>query len=275
MFKIGVFAQVSRVSIKTLRHYDEIGLLKPIHVDEESGYRHYALEQLPRLNRILALKDLGFSLEQIGTLLSRDVPPERLRAMLAKKQDELRRQVQDETARLARVEARLTQIEQEGFMSDYDVIVKSVPAQRVASIRETIPNWEQVTPTFNRLFDEVFGYAVQNGAKIAGPALDLWHDDPEMRPQDMNVEACVPIQEPIQASDRVQVYELPGVAAAACTVHHGTFDTISNAHQAVIRWVEASGCRIAGPGREVYLQYERDGDPADYVTEIQYPVEKV
>jgi len=273
MFKIGVFAQVSRVSVKTLRHYDEIGLLKPTYVDEESGYRYYALEQLPRLNRILALKDLGFSLEQIAASLSRDVSPERLRAMLAARQEELRRQVQDETARLARVEARLHQIEQEGFMSNHDVVLKSIPPQFVASVRDTIPTWEQVTPTFNRLFDEVIGYTAQHGTKIAGPPLDLWLDR-DMPQHDMSVEACAPISAHIPPSDRVQVYELPGVATAACAVHHGPFATLGDAHQAVMRWVESSGYRLAGPGREVYLQYERQGDPADYVTEIQYPVEK-
>ena len=110
MLKIGVFAQVSQVSIKILRHYDEVGLLKPVFVDDYSGYRYYSLEQLPRAHRIIALKDLGFSLEQIAGLLNQKLPPERLRRILSRRQEELSRQVREDQARLVRVEARLKQI---------------------------------------------------------------------------------------------------------------------------------------------------------------------
>ncbi len=86
--KIGNFARIGQVTVQTLRHYDDLGLLKPSEVDALSGYRYYTLEQLPRLHRILALKDLGFSLEQIARLLEEDLPPAELRGMLRLKQDE-------------------------------------------------------------------------------------------------------------------------------------------------------------------------------------------
>jgi effector-binding domain-containing protein len=72
----------------------------------------------------------------------------------------------------------------------------------------------------------------------------------------------------------VKVHTLPGVETMACTIHHGPFTAIGQAHEAVGRWTETNGYRICGPNREVYLQYSRDGDPADYVTEIQYAVQK-
>jgi DNA-binding transcriptional MerR regulator len=106
MFKIGDFSKLSRVSVKTLRYYDEVGLLKPIQIDRFTGYRFYSVDQLPRLNRILALKDLGFSLEQIGRLLDEELPPSELRGMLRLKQGELQQQVDEQQSRLARVEAR-------------------------------------------------------------------------------------------------------------------------------------------------------------------------
>ncbi len=111
MFKIGDFARIGRISVKTLHHYDDIGLLKPAHVDVATGYRYYTLDQLPRLNRILALKDLGFSLEQIASLLNEPLAVAELRGMLRLKRAELQRLVQAEQARLNRVEARLKQIE--------------------------------------------------------------------------------------------------------------------------------------------------------------------
>src|SRR5690349_13499337 len=115
MFKIGDFSKLSRVSVKTLRYYDELGLLKPAHVDHFTGYRYYSADQLPQLNRILALKDLGFSLE-----------PTQMREILLMKQIELRQRVQDDQARLIRVEARLRLIEQEDTMPTYDVVLKRI-----------------------------------------------------------------------------------------------------------------------------------------------------
>ncbi len=124
MFKIGEFSKLSRVTVKTLRYYDEIGLLKPAEVDRFTSYRYYSVSQLPRLNRILALKDLGLSLDQIGQLLKDDLSPEQIRGMLRLKQAEIRQQVQEEQARLARVEQRLRYIEQEDKMPNYDVVIK-------------------------------------------------------------------------------------------------------------------------------------------------------
>src|SRR5215470_15209058 len=111
MFKIGEFARIAQVSVRMLRHYDKLGLLKPGYIDQASGYRYYALDQLPRLHRLLALKDLGLSLEQITQLLDEDVSTSELRGMLRLKQAELRQQIDEATLRLERVEQRLTQLE--------------------------------------------------------------------------------------------------------------------------------------------------------------------
>src|SRR5512138_3101742 len=121
MIKIGDFARLGQVSIVTLRHYDEIGLLKPAQVDRFTGYRYYSLDQLPRLNRILALKDLGFSLEETARLLDDALSPAQMRALLRTKQVQLQQRVAEEQARLVRVEARLRQIEQEEIMPTYEV----------------------------------------------------------------------------------------------------------------------------------------------------------
>lgn len=268
MIRIGVFAKVGQVSVRTLRLYDEIGLLKPVFVDPSSGYRHYSTQQLPRLNRILALKDLGFSLEEIREKLGGNGPDAAaLHAMLDRQQ----RRVDAEIARLKRVEAHLRQIELEGKMSEYDVVVKRLEPMLVASVRDSIPDWEQVTPTLNRLFDEVCDYVGQCGAAFAGAPFDLWLDAIE-KSQDMAVAACVPLAAPIPASERVAVHELPGAETTAATLHRGSFVTIGDAHRAVLEWIEQNGYRVAAPGREIYLEYRRDGDPADWVTEIQYPM---
>ena len=199
--------------------------------------------------------------------------------LLQDKQAEMQRQVAEDQARLARVETRLRQLTLEETMSDYDVRLKKVEPQLAASIRATIPDWDQVTPTFNRLFDELIAYVDGQKGQWAGALFDRWHDAellPAQMPQtDLHVEVCAPLQRTISASDRVQVSEMEGAETAASTIHHGPFTGIKQAHEAIIRWVEANDCRISGPSREIYLQYARNGNPADYVTEIQYPVTKV
>jgi DNA-binding transcriptional MerR regulator len=107
MFKIAEFSRFTRVSVKMLRHYDELGLLKPVFIDPENNYRYYSSEQLPRLNRIIALKDLGFRLEQIGKFLDEDLSPDEIRGMFRMRQMEIEQNLQLEEARLAQVETRL------------------------------------------------------------------------------------------------------------------------------------------------------------------------
>lgn len=274
MIKIGDFSKLSQVTVKTLHHYDQLGLLKPVQVDRFSGYRYYAVEQLPRLNRILALKDLGLSLQQIVQLLAGDLAATEIRGMLKLKQAEVQQQLVAEHARLARIEARLRQIEQEQCMPAYEVVLKKVEPLLVAGVRDVIPDRSIVSPTFNRLFDEVMGYVEQQGGKFAGPPFDMWHDK-EYCERDMNVEAAVPIQERLPDNDRVRVYELPAVETMASVIHQGSFDGFSESYNAILQWIEANGYRIVGPNREIYLQYDRTGNPADYITEIQFPVAKV
>src|SRR6266516_3250523 len=134
MFSIGDFARHGRVSVRMLRHYDAIGLLRPASVDRATGYRWYQAEQLSRLNRIVALKDLGFTLQQVQSILDEKVSVEELRGMLRLRRADLQTQITADTARLARIETRLQILEQEGAMPTDDVQIKRVPAVRVAEL---------------------------------------------------------------------------------------------------------------------------------------------
>ena len=134
MFTIGDFARHGRVSVRMLRHYDATGLLRPARTDPASGYRFYEASQLARLNRIIALKDLGFTLDQVRTLLDEQVSTEQLRGMLRLRQAELQSALAADRFRLTQVEARLRIIEMEGAMPAQDVQVKKIPAVRVAEL---------------------------------------------------------------------------------------------------------------------------------------------
>jgi len=134
MFSIGEFARLGTVSVRTLRHYDEIGLLRPARVDPETGYRSYSAGQLAQLNRIIALKDLGFSLEQANHLLC-GITVAELRGMLTLRRAQLEQELDEYTNRLLGVEARLRYIEREDAMPADDITVKKIPAMGVVSAR--------------------------------------------------------------------------------------------------------------------------------------------
>lgn len=269
MLKIGDFSRLSQVSIQTLRHYDEIGLLKPAEIDKFTSYRYYAFHQLHRLNRILALKDLGFSLEQIARLLEDDLPAEQLRGMLKMKRAEIEQRLGEERERLERVEARLRQIEMEAAMPNYDVILKKVEPQLVASIRAIVPAYNQVGP----LYMELYGHLGRNGVANA-LAIAIWHDE-GYKEKDVDAEAAVYLKTRVPETDRVRVYELPG-ATVASVVHNGAYNRLHQAYSAISAWIDANGFRIVAPTRELYhyaTQPVRQDDES-YVTEIQFPVEK-
>lgn len=282
MFKIGEFSKLSQVPAKTLRYYDEIGLLRPGRIDRFTGYRYYSVSQLPRLNCILALKDLGLSLAQIARLLNDALTPEQMRGMLRLKQAELEQQVREEQARLARVGWRLKQIEQEGQMPTYEVVLKKVDLQTVVAIRDTIPCYDDQA----LLSRELAAYLEQHGARAVGPTLAVYYDA-EYRERDVDVEVATPVSAPLPGTERVTVHELPGVETMACVVHTGRYDTLSQAYNALLGWIEANGYCTVGPNRDVYLRCPVDDydapliypgcstdDPAEYVTEVQFPVEK-
>jgi DNA-binding transcriptional MerR regulator len=272
MLRISDFAQLSRVSPKALRLYDRLNLLKPITTDPDTGYRYYSATQLSRLNRILVLKDLGFSLEQIGQLLDENLSLDTIRALLQLKQTEIQQRLLADQDRLMRVENQLQKLE-EGKMPNYDVVLKPVESQLVAAATGIIPNYEDCAPIFEQLFDQAYGYAAQQGIKRVGAGIAIYHDT-KLRDQNIPVEAAASIYERIPSSNGVWVYELPSVETMACVVHHGSFATLGQAYNALLEWIEHNHYQIMGATREVYLQYERNGDPTQYVTEVQVPVEK-
>ena len=273
MLKIGDFSKLAQVSVKTLRHYGRLGLLKPAWIDRYTGYRYYELDQLPRLNRILALKDLGFSLEQIRHILRANLAATELRGMLRLKQAELEQQVIAEQARLGRVEARLHQIEREGTLPQYEVVLRQVEPRLVIGIRGRIPSYRDV----GQLFAELCEALRQAGLapEALGPYVGIYYDT-EYRERDVDVEAAVPIPQRIPNTARAAVHVLNGAPTVACLVHEGPHETLIEAYNALTAWTQANGYRIVAPNREVYLQGVAPGvDPDRYVTEIQVPVENV
>ncbi len=271
MIRIGDFSKLGRISVKCLRHYDDLGLLKPAYVAAETGYRYYKADQLSILERLLSLKELGFSLEEIGILLHANLNPDQLLSLLEKRRKETQRVIRQNQDRLRLIDAFEQEIQRRIEMTPYEVTVRPVPAVLAASIKGFAPDPSSLGVTFSALFDEVFKYVDQHGSPYAGPGFDLIYDWPETN---IPVEAVVPISKTIPNGDRVQITTIPAVENMACAIHRGSFEGLGQAFDALGKWIEENDYRICGAQREVYLECERSGDPAKYVTEIQMPVEK-
>jgi DNA-binding transcriptional MerR regulator len=271
MLRIGEFARVAQVSIVTLRHYDQYGLLKPAALDPDTGYRYYTLDQLPRLNRILALKDLGFPLEQIAQLLE-GLSLEQLQGMFKLKQAQTQHMIDTEQARLTRIAARLHQIEQEGKMPRYEVLLKQVEPLLVASIRELTP----LPGGLGRPIAKIAAYLQQQHIQPLQPTMLLLHSQSEIHDDGLYIDAetAVPLPTTMSGNDQISTRTLPG-GLMACTIHTGDdFIAMGQAFAALHRWIEDNDYHLIGPPRQLLLQRAEHMDPSQYVTEVQFPIDK-
>jgi Predicted transcriptional regulators len=276
MFKISDFSKLSHVSMRTLRYYDEISLLKPVLVDNQTGYRYYSVEQLTQLHRILELKGMGFELSQIVHLLQEDMKPEQLNHILELKLLEIQHQIDLEQERQLRVKTYLTQLQADGEQPAYEVILKKVDSLLVASSRTMVTN-----ATSKQLFaQQTLDFLKENGVVQSDNFLFIDAEvNVDCRDDTVNlVEIAVPIKGSsigniVQRSEgRILIRELAGVNTMATVLHHGTPYTLMEAYQSLGTWIEANGYAITGPSRQVFLQ--RDSQPDTYLTEVQIPVDR-
>ncbi|MFI9588471.1 MerR family transcriptional regulator [Streptomyces sp. NPDC052236] len=271
MFTIGDFARHGRVSARMLRHYDAIGLLRPAHTDPFSGYRYYTAAQLAQLNRVIALKDLGFTLHQVRQILQERVSPEELRGMLTLRRAELEAAVAAAGARLAQVEARLRSIESEGHMPTQDVIIKSIPPVRVAELTATAASYapEDIGPVIAPLYEELFRRLDAAGVAPTGPGI-AYYEDAREEDGAILVHAGVTVSAEPRPGQDFAIVDLPAVERAATIVHRGPMDAILSTAQVLANWIDAGGHSSAGYAREINLECPADREK--WVTELQEPL---
>jgi DNA-binding transcriptional MerR regulator/effector-binding domain-containing protein len=283
MFTIGDFAGLGRVSVRMLRHYDAIGLLRPARVDTHSGYRYYTAAQLRVLNRVIALKDLGFTLQQVKSMIEDKVEPTELRGMLRLRRAELAVQVERDAARLAQVDARLRLIETEGHMDTGDVVLKQVPAMRVVELSATAASYvdaASISDNLSPLYPRLMELMKQHGIPMIGSPIAYYEPAPtEPGDETISVHAAFPIAAgPIAAGPGgdglgFDVVDLPPLDAAATALHEGSMMEAFRTGQKIANWIDDNGYRPVGPGfaREIYLECP-PGDFDGWITELQVPV---
>ena len=280
MFKIGDFSRLGQVSTRMLRHYDKLGLLIPNQVDQWTGYRYYTVDQLAQLHRIIAMKELGLSLQQIFQLLQEDdtIPVEQLRGMLKLKHAEIEQELQASQTRLANVTARLQQIEQQGQPCPYEIVVKSVPAQTIASIRQVVSKSSEMGHYCEFLYQQLYQGLKQHNIKPLQPEIAMYHNK-EFSEVDLDVEMSV-IVEPkylnhIAIDDKIIFRELPPLDLVAALVYKGPFNGISAAVLSLLTWIGIHQYVPAPPLRELRLSgpAHKDGKlQKEPVLELQMPV---
>ncbi len=293
MLKIGDFSKLANVTVKALRHYDELGLLKPAWIDRYTSYRYYALDQLPRLNRILALKDLGLSLEQVQRILNNDLSAEELRGMLHLKQAELRQQLVVEQMRLARVAARLRQIEQEGAQGAASaardgVVLRPVEPLLVAYTHLVVPCLEQLAERRAAAQKGVEDWLARQNITPPGPWLMIYTHS-EFLEQNIPLEVAVGLAElprgPLPANGQVLVRRLSRLDEAIIYTHIGALEDLPGVYTTLYHWAERNGYRVCGPAREVHWTDAGVSAPEEWeltptrtktvniAAEVQLPVE--
>ncbi|MFM1654668.1 MerR family transcriptional regulator [Brevibacillus sp. B_LB10_24] len=270
MLKIGDFSRLNKISIKTLRHYDEIGLFKPESIDPQTGYRYYSASQLPRLHRILVLKDLGFSLAEIAQMVDNPLTTNLVATTLRHRERELQAEIRELREKLARLQSFIRNI-QEGKpdLLKYDVVIKEVEPLRVISIRE----WTEDYAKQHALWEELLSHIGGKHPKMLTP-IALYLDVEAAG--GANIEVAVPYAGDMSETERIRFRTLEPVKEAACVIHRGSSETLADAYTALQKWIEENGYRMYGSVREVHLVgYLTTEDTDKHITEIQIPVTRL
>lgn len=265
---IGRFARASRLSIKSLRNYDESGLLRPALVDPQSGYRYYRIEQLARADAIRSLRMVGMPLNKIGDTLDGDTPNETLMSHLV----ELETQ-RDELDRMMRQLQR--RIETKEYVMSTDVTVKAYESITALGHR-TITTATGIFTDIPAGLDRVMATLTERGIDPVGPPFTLYHQAPD-GDSNGDIVMCVPVADatiaqgdaPGEEADAVVV---PG-GAAASIIHRGSYEDMGRSHAAAAAWIQERGHQITGPTREVYLNSPAEVAEADLLTEVLFPID--
>lgn len=266
MLSIGAFAQIGQVTHRMLRHWDTAGLLVPAHVDEFSGYRSYDPRQLERLHRIVALRQLGFGLDDISSILDQGVDADRIAALLRIRRAEVEQEHRIAAARLVDVERRLHLIERENHMSQIEIIEKPLPAVRLAAIRTVVADQPEVAGVVGPAFDAIAEIIGGESGALATPIAQYGSIDD-------GLEVVVGYEYGGPVQDGFEIIELPAAEAAVCGIHLGSMERIAESWHAIHSETLARDLELAGPCRELYVRAISE-DQSDWVTELQQPVRR-
>ena len=271
MLKIGDFSKLSRISIRMLRHYDEIGILHPKYVDDFTGYRYYSEAQLPLAGRIQTLKSLGFGLSVIKEILAKYEDAGEMEQFLLVKRKELEEESMEIQQKLQFLDSTLKWLRKDGNLMDYDVTCKTLPERYVASLRQVIPAYDQEWVLWEMMWRELGPQKVQQAVPCYGMA--IFHDE-GYKEHDPDVEIQTAVVGRYQDTEHVRFKIVPPVQIASAT-YKGSYDQILRVNKAVADWVAANGYVFDGKFFCIYhVSPNQTKNPEELVTEVCFPVRK-
>ncbi|MBI9101113.1 MAG: MerR family transcriptional regulator [Spirochaetales bacterium] len=267
MYQIGMFSKINRITTKTLRHWDELDLLKPDRVDDYTGYRYYTTSQLPRVHRILTLKQMGLPLNEIKEMIDKN---EGIDLYLRLRELELEVELTRTKQQMTQIKSYRKRIKGDSLMN-YDPIIKSLPGVIVASMRVVIPEYETYFDIVPKMGEEMG----RQKAVCALPAycFTIYHDG-EYKEKDIDVEVCESVVDFCEDSDMVKYKRIPPVKQAVCILHKGPYSTLREAYSFAFTWIRENKWETVGNPRESYIDgiWNKD-DESEWLTELQIPVE--
>ncbi len=271
MFKIGEFSKLTQVSIRMLRYYDETGLLKPAKIDTDTNYRLYSSEQIPTLNRIIFLRDLGFHVSEIAETLNH-WDNEYVTNLLENKYKEILTSIAFQQEKLTKIKLAEKDIQQKKISIHYNVTMKSIPAYTVFSLRRTVTDYYAES----ELWHEMSAFANKNNIPISSNTFTIYHDK-EYKEKDVNIEVCAPVPKLERDSEGFTYRVIEAVPIMACTMVYGSFKNIGKAYLSVAHWLQQHNqYKMTGQSRQIVHRGPwNEEHESEYLTEIQIPLEKI
>ena len=267
--KIGEFSKMMQVTVKTLRHYEQRGLLMPEEVDKWTGYRYYSISQMQRLNAIRDLQRQGFTLEEIKELFDDGAQMPGVE-LLTQKIEETERQLQLLVERLRQLLRWLDSHKQISTMEKFNI--QSLPEIIVASHREVIADYSAL----GALCVNKIGPEMQRlGCKcpLPGYCFTIEHNS-EYAPSSIDIEYCEQVEEMGKDSDIIKFKHLPAVPKALCMKHVGPYERFYESYTEAFKYMEEQGFKIAGKPRTTYIDgVWNQEDPEKWVSIIQIPIQ--
>lgn len=269
MFRIGEFSKLTQVTIRMLRYYDEMGLLKPAEIDKWTGYRLYSTLQIPVLNKIIYLRDSGFNVAEIAAALNNQ-DDSFVIEQLDDKHREIERAIQIEKEKLRKIELAKKELQSAKNEIHYNISIKSIPSYQVLALRRIISNYYSE----GDLWQELSAFAIQYQVKVSSNTFSIYHDI-EYKEKNVDVELCAPVKKMGKSIGGFIYRTTEPVPIMACTMVYGAFTNIAGAYLAFAEWLQKnSQYRMSGLSRQiVHRGAWNETDPEKYLVEIQIPLE--
>lgn len=269
MYRIGEFSKLTKTTIKALRYYDEVGLLKPEETDKFTSYRFYSTYQLVELHRIQSLRQIGLSIDDIKLIISGKA---NVHNILEKRKVEILAELAYEQDQLSRIEFILSGKEEENFMN-YQAIIKELPECIVYSKKMTVANYNAYFEVIPAIGEQVM--SKYPDLKCATPEYCfITYLDGEYKEKDINVEFCEAVDQ-MKPNFEDIVFKKVEAISAVSVMHKGNYAGLSQAYAFVFKWINENGYASIDNPRENYIDgiWNKENE-ADWLTELQIPVVK-